>query len=380
MPHLFRYEPIKSGIEIDSLLINLLDPLVDAGHVMQALDAAISDLDSAEIASFDSDEIFDYRAQRPIVTYRDGKIADFVTAALNLKLVTDIRGVNFLYLCGQEPDYRWAEICRDLIRIVKDFRVKKVFSFAAMAAAVPHTRPADMLLRSTKFHPGVKYVQGQAEHYAALSDYFEFAAAKDDLSVTNLRVRVPFYIAQSGTPFISGALALAKMTADLGGPSLPLGDLEQFEDRQEQAFAQLMDSGGDIAQLVAKLEEEYDANPEEMRFASTSEDGIRVPTFEEIGIAAERFLAGQTGNLRDKLASCESEKNKFGKNRISAMTNTADAGPRRKRRAKHAAEKTDLSSSPKACAAERKNVRGSNDAQILPQGKNSPRRRGKHHY
>ena len=180
--------------------------------------------------------------------------------------------------------------------------MKKVFSFAAMAAAVPHTRPADMLLRSTKFHPGVKYVQGQAEHYAALSDYFEFAAAKDDLSVTNLRVRVPFYIAQSGTPFISGALALAKMTADLGGPSLPLGDLEQFEDRQEQAFAQLMDSGGDIAQLVAKLEEEYDANPEEMRFASTSEDGIRVPTFEEIGIAAERFLAGQTGNLRDKLA------------------------------------------------------------------------------
>lgn len=223
-------------------------------------------------------------------------------------------------------------------------------------------------------------MQGQAEHYAALSDYFEFAAAKDDLSVTNLRVRVPFYIAQSGTPFISGALALAKMTADLGGPSLPLGDLEQFEDRQEQAFAQLMDSGGDIAQLVAKLEEEYDANPEEMRFASTSEDGIRVPTFEEIGIAAERFLAGQTGNLRDKLASCESEKNKFGKNRISAMTNAADAGPRRKRRAKHAAEKTDLSSSPGACAAERKNVRGSNDAQILPQGKNSPRRRGKHHY
>lgn len=288
---MIQYENMRDDLSARYLIVNPLDPLTAAGSVTQALDATISDLDSVKIAAFPSDELFDFRAQRPIVEYQDGKLANLVQPELQLSLVTDIEGENFLYLSGQEPDYRWESVTADLIDAVRRFRVDEVITFAAMPAAIPHTRPADMLMRSTRQKDGVKYVPGHAVHPGALTDFFEYYAGKLGISVVNIRVRVPFYLAQLGEPFLAGALAALRMTASLGGPKLPLGDLERYEDRADAAYQELLENSPDLAELISSMEHEYDVNPSQQAFATSDQELLRVPSVEEIGLAAEKFLA-----------------------------------------------------------------------------------------
>ena len=311
---MIQYENTREDLTVKYLIINPLDSLTSAGNVTQALDATIADFDSVKIASFPSDELFDFRAQRPIVTYQDGKLAALIQPELKLSLVTDIEGEYFLYLSGQEPDYRWESVTADLLAVIHRFKVQEVITFSAMPAAVPHTRQADMLVRSTQLKDGVKYVQGRAVHPGAMTDFFEYYAQKNDVSVTNIRVRVPFYLAQLGEPFIAGALAAVRMTANLGGPKLSLGDLEQYEDRANIAYQELLANNPELAAIVAAMEREYDVNPDERVFATSDEEFLQVPSMEEIGRAAEKFLAAHgSGSLAEVIepeVANDQEKNK----------------------------------------------------------------------
>ncbi|WP_124055010.1 PAC2 family protein [Arcanobacterium ihumii] len=297
MAELIEYKQTRPDLCVPYLVMNLIDPLVDAGDISQAIDATIADLDAVKIATFDSDLIYDYRAQRPIVSYLDGQLNDLAYPEMKLNLVTDIAGNNFLYLCGQEPDFRWRTLTNDIIGIVEKFGVEQVITYAAMPATVPHTRPADMLIRTTKPREESAYVQGHAEHFSALADFFEYFAGKKGISVTNVRVRVPFYMARGMHPFVSGALAAVKMTASLGGPKLPLGDLEQLEDRQAEEIASIQIEGAEFEELLEKLEMEYDATSLEAGFAKTEDVILEIPSSEEIGKAAEQFLAMQGEDL-----------------------------------------------------------------------------------
>ncbi|MFC5369913.1 PAC2 family protein [Arcanobacterium bovis] len=301
MSDLIDYKQTLSNLStqrVPYLVMNLIDPLVDAGDISQAIDATIADLDAVNIATFNSDLLYDYRAQRPIVSYLDGKLNELAYPQMRLNLVTDIAGKNFLYLCGQEPDFRWQTLTQDILDIVKKYGVEQVITYASMPATVPHTRPADMLIRTTKPAQDAKYVQGRAEHFSALADFFEYFAGKSDISVTNLRVRVPFYLARGLHPFVQGALAAVKMTATLGGPKLPLGDLEQLEDQQKEEIASIQVEGAEFEELLQKLELEYDATSGEAGFVKTDEALPEIPSSEEIGKAAEEFLATQSAHLR----------------------------------------------------------------------------------
>ncbi|MCI6574216.1 MAG: PAC2 family protein [Actinomycetaceae bacterium] len=290
MASLIHYVNDTHDLTVPRMLINLVDPLVDAGDVSQAVAASVDSLEAVELASFDQDVIYDFRAQRPIVSYRDGKLVDLSQPHMNLDLVTDMHGENFLYLSGQEPDFRWNTLTSDLLSVVERFGVREVFSFAGMPAGVPHTRPADMLIRTTT-RTDVQFVPGVAEQFSQLQDFFEFHAGQTGISVTNIRVRVPFYMAKGPHPFISGALAVIKMTAHLGGPTLPLGDLEQLEDEQLSGLNQMIEEGSDFAQLLANLEEEYDKLPSSAGVTRPAEVLPSMPTAEEIAQAAEQFLA-----------------------------------------------------------------------------------------
>ncbi len=284
-----------SDLQVSRLVMNLVDPLVDAGDTAQAIHAAIDSLDSVEIATFESDSLFDYRAQRPIVSYVDGLIVDVQECGMALSLVTDVVGERFLYLHGQEPDFHWPSLTQDILEIIERFGIEHVYSFAGMPAPVPHTRPADMLVRTTQHQENPSVVYGSADHYGALSDYMEFKAGQAGIKVTNIRVRVPLYMARGDSPFFAGALAAIKLLATLEGPTLPLGDLEQLADQQAMDLSALVVEGSDFAGLLSRLEEEYDRIPSEAGFVKSSETSPEIPTSDEIGRAAETFLA-----LRDR--------------------------------------------------------------------------------
>lgn len=299
MTEIFTLDSVASGLRVRTLVINLVDPLIDAGDTAMAINATIQTLDHELIGTFDSDAIFDYRAQRPIVSYADGRIVGVTMPEVRLSLVTDVQGENFLYLTGQEPDFRWSEIADTIIHIINRFEVEQVYSFAAMPAPVPHTRPVDMLIRSTLTADEHPVVEGFAEHLAELSDVFEYRAAEEAIPVLNIRVRVPFYLVRGESPFFAGALAAIKMLAARGGPTFPLGDLEQLEDNQQKAIAELRADGSDFDSLVKKLEQDYDES--ELGFVTNEETVPRIPSSDEIGDAVEQFLASHDSSPLDRV-------------------------------------------------------------------------------
>ena len=299
MTDFFTLDSVASGLRVRTLVINLVDPLIDAGDTAQAINATIQTLDEELIGTFDSDAIFDYRAQRPIVSYADGHIVGLTMPEVRLSLVTDVQGENFLYLTGQEPDFRWREVSETIIDIINRFEVDQVYSFAALPAPVPHTRPVDMLIRSTEMAGEHPVVEGFAEHHAELSDVFEHMAAEEAISVLNIRVRVPFYLVRGESPFFAGALAATKMLAARGGPTFPLGDLEQLEDNQQKAIAELRVEGTDFDGLVKKLEQDYDES--ELGFVTNVETVPRIPSSDEIGDAVEQFLASHDSSPLDRV-------------------------------------------------------------------------------
>ncbi|MDO5025566.1 MAG: PAC2 family protein [Trueperella sp.] len=330
-----RFSEAAAQIEVPCMIMNLIDPLVDAGDTAQTAHASISSLDFVEMGKFDSDPLFDYRAQRPIITYHDGRIEDVAVPEIRLSLVTDVLGNNFLYLSGQEPDFRWGTLAEDLLQIAEYFGVKRIFTLAAMPAPVPHTRPADMLLRTTTELENV--MLGKVEHYGALADYFEFFAGKAGIDVTNIRVRVPLYLAVGENPFISGALAAMKMIATLGGPTLPLGDLEQLEDQQNLALTQMIEAGSEFEILLKNLEEEYDRTPLKAGLVKNIDTETDIPTSEEIGKAAELFLSMRDGSPLDRAQRKEktlgdpehprSYRPRRGRHHYSEDRNSSTSGP-----------------------------------------------------
>ncbi|MDR6939014.1 PAC2 family protein [Arcanobacterium hippocoleae] len=377
---MIQYENTRNDLSAKYLIINTLDSLTAAGQVTQALDATISDLDSVKIGTFPADELFDFRAQRPIVNYRDGKLESLVQPELRLSLVTDIEGENFLYLSGQEPDYRWESVSRALLDVINRFKIADVISFSAMPATIPHTRPADMLLRSTQLRENVKYVPGKAVHPGSLSDYFEFYAGKHGVSVTNVRVRVPFYLVQIGEPFLSGALAAVRMTADLGGPKLPVGDLEQFAERALVTYGELIEQNPDLNDLITMLEREYDANPSEQAFATSDTELMQVPSMEEIGRAAEKFLAvhaqSQLADVIEEQPSQQQISSEQSKRSFAGKLFGFDFGVRASRQSQQEQAAKDDSGSREIESEGRQDSASGTAAGENPRNK----RRGKHHW
>jgi len=59
------------------------------------------------IARFDVDDLIDYRARRPPMTFDTDHWQDYAAPELAVHLVHDAAGTPFLLLTGPEPDRRW---------------------------------------------------------------------------------------------------------------------------------------------------------------------------------------------------------------------------------------------------------------------------------
>ncbi|WP_216378942.1 PAC2 family protein [Arcanobacterium phocae] len=294
MPNYVMYPESMGELTVPTLVIGLVDHLVDPGAISQAVHACIDLLDSVEVCSFDADPLYDYRAQRPIVTYEDGHLTSSAEPGISLDLVTDVNGQTFLFLHGTEPDFHWPRLAEDALEIVQKFGVKRIFSIHGMPAPIPHTRPADMLIRTTTEVENPAVVKGHVSHPASLADYLEYQLGQSGYQAINIRVRVPLYMSRSDMPFFSGALAVVRQLATLGGPTVPLGDLEQHEDHQVAELAGIIQQDEQFAAMVSQFEEEYDSS--DQAFVKPHDEAGPLPTSEEIGAAVEKFLAMQNSN------------------------------------------------------------------------------------
>ena len=104
-------------------LVAGLTGFADAGGaVAQTTEYLRSTLDTTVVATFDVDELLDYRARRPIILFEGDHLTEYTPPRLALDLARDELGQPFLLLTGFEPDFRWEQFTAAVLALVDRVR------------------------------------------------------------------------------------------------------------------------------------------------------------------------------------------------------------------------------------------------------------------
>ncbi len=101
-------------------------------------------LDTTVVATFDADELLDYRARRPIILFEGDHLADYRPPRLSLDLARDEIGQQFLMLTGYEPDFQWERF--------------------SSARARTHRRPRGVVDHVDQLHPDARAAHAPDRH------------------------------------------------------------------------------------------------------------------------------------------------------------------------------------------------------------------------
>jgi len=285
-----QHQPQPGELEAP-ILLHALSGFVDAGHAGRlAAEHLLASLPHRVLARFDVDQLYDYRARRPVMTFVEDHWESYDAPRLELSLVEDSAGAGFLMLTGPEPDVQWERFTAAVGRLIDRYAVRLSVGIHAIPMAVPHTRPVGVTAHGTPpglvsgYEPWVGRVQVPG-HIAALLEYRQGELGHD---AAGFAVHVPHYLAQAEYP--DAALALLEAVGSLTGLQLPTGRLRDAGEEIRAAVEAQVAEQPEVAAVVQALEEQYDAFVG-ARGRSLLARESSLPTADELGAELERFLA-----------------------------------------------------------------------------------------
>jgi len=260
------------------VLIAAFDSWIDAGSASTTAAKLLAE-EAPVVATFDPDELFDYRARRPTLEIVDGRPSSLTWPELAVRRAR-IGERDILVLAGPEPDYRWRELAVDAVELTRQLGVAEWISLGAIPAAVPHTRPVPVL--GTESRPGLLRGEvrpgpaGLLRVPSAAISVLDIAVSEAGVPAVGYFAQVPHYV--SGA-YPAAALALLNAVARHIGVEPPLGGLV--------AEAQQLRTRLDTAATVDETTREYVKRLEAMA------DEERLPSGDELISEIERFLRDQ---------------------------------------------------------------------------------------
>lgn len=278
------------------VLLHHLEGFMDAGGAGRLVAEHLLDqFDHRPVASFDVDRLLDYRSRRPTMTFDKDHWEHYEDPALDLHLVTDANGVQFLLLDGLEPDREWELFAAAVQQLVEHFDVRLTVGMHGIPMGVPHTRPLGLTAHGTR--PGLVdtshqpvldrlQVPGSA---AALLEYRLGEAGHDAIGFA---VHVPHYLSSSLYP--TAAIRLLDGIKQTTALNIPDEELRGAARRAAEDIERQVNESAEVAEVVHALERQYDAFTDTGgRENLLSETDGRLPTADELGAEFERFLADQ---------------------------------------------------------------------------------------
>lgn len=277
------------------VLLHAFSGFVDAGAgVRLAAEHLLATCDHQLVATFDPDEVLDYRARRPRMTYVVDHFASVEVPEIVLHEVTDATGQRFLLLAGPEPDYQWQRFLAAVDLIVDRFDVRLAVGMSAIPWPSPHTRPLGLTVHGSEPHlvAGHVSVIGEIEVPGHVGAMLELHLGQRGVPSMGVTAQVPHYLVQFEFPRAASTV-LAGVSAATG-LVLPTGGLEPAARRADAEVEQQLDGNEEFATVVAALEQQYD----QMAAISTGAQGgladlaeSGVPTGDEIAAQVELFLS-----------------------------------------------------------------------------------------
>ncbi|MCK9920366.1 PAC2 family protein [Frankia sp. AgPm24] len=287
----------QSGEQHRPIMLEVMTGVVDAGNAVSlAGEHLLTALEHRVVATFDVDQLLDYRSRRPPMIFSEDHWESYADPVLALYELRDESDVPFLLLTGPEPDLQWKRFIAALRQIVDQFGVALTVGLNAVPMAVPHTRPVSVTAHASRkeliagYEPWLRRLQipGSAGHL------LEYELGRDGRDAMGFAVHVPHYLAQSTYPAATEVLLTSVSKAT--GLMLPLDGLRSAALAVNDEVNSQLAEGGEAASLVRALEEQYDAYQRGRRGPSlpTVDGEQKLPTADELGEALERFLAEQS--------------------------------------------------------------------------------------
>ncbi len=245
------------------------------------------------VATFDVDELHDYRARRPPMSFVQDHYADYEAPRLLVRLLHDSGGTPYLLLHGAEPDTRWEAFARAVREVVERFGVTRVVGMGSVPMAVPHTRPITVTHHANRpeLVTGQSLWRGELRIPGSAQALLEVRLGEWGHDALGFVAHVPHYLAQLDYP--QAAVTLLEQLERLGRLTVSLDALRSQAEVREDEIAHYLTQNEEVGEVVAALERQYDA------FERAEESGSNLlasdrplPTGEEIGQEFERFLAG----------------------------------------------------------------------------------------
>lgn len=276
------------------VLIHALDGFLGAGSAARLAGDQLRSGRGEVIHEFDLDEMFDYRARRPMIAFRENHYTDYDAPTLQIVLEHDSNGEPYMLLVGPEPDFQWERFISEVHDVVEEYDVPLTLGLGAVPMGVPHTRPPMITAHGTRAElvDRQNLWSAQVTVPSSAQALLEFRLGELGHDAAGYVVHVPHYLAQIDYP--PAALALIDALVDRTGLSI---DVEPLRVRQGDAIkeieAQIEEQGG--AALLGGLEEQYDAFTRGAAQSLLANDQ-ELPSGDEIADQFEQFLARQRKN------------------------------------------------------------------------------------
>lgn len=276
-----------------AILLHHMEGFMDAGSAGKGVvDHLLEDFDHQPVASFDVDQLIDYRSRRPNLTFSIDHWSNFEAPQLVVYLLHDKQGQPFLLLTGPEPDFAWERFVDAMEDLIDYWSVSMTVGIQGIPMGVPHTRPLGLTVHATRpelvFDNRPVFSEMQIPGHAAGLLHLRLGESGRD--AIGLAAHVPHYLVQMTYP--ASSLRLIEAITKATSLELPTSSLEISKEEVAEEIAQQISENSEVEDIIVTLEEQYDSFAEQSESGEMLADG-RVPTADELGAAFESFLANQ---------------------------------------------------------------------------------------
>jgi predicted ATP-grasp superfamily ATP-dependent carboligase len=233
----------------------------DAGDAASsAVSFLASALDAKRFARIDSEEFYDFQANRPCIRFDENETREIAWPTVEIFEASAPRAPRDLVLVqGVEPSMRWRAFSSHIVDLAEALGVQMVVSLGALLGDVPHTRPVAMSGHASDATL-LDRVGIQASSYegpTGIVGVLHTACAQAGLPAASLWASVPHYVAAASNP--KAALALLRRVEVLIGVSVDVSELESSASDYERQVGLAVRSDPDIQAFVERLEQAADS-------------------------------------------------------------------------------------------------------------------------
>ncbi|GAA1339644.1 proteasome assembly chaperone family protein [Arthrobacter roseus] len=282
----------------------------EAGQVVSQIRTELFDsLDHELVASFDADQLLDYRGRRPRITFKEDHLTGYRPPRLELYRLHDGLGQPFLFLTGFEPDYQWERFIRAVLLLVDELDVSFVTWTHSIPMPVPHTRPLGVTVHGNRpdLIEGASTWRPTAELAASVGHLLEVRLVEAGHDVVGYVVHVPHYLAEAEYP--QAAVAALEYLGASTALMLPTDRLRESGREVERQIREQVEGSNDVMGVVTRLERHYDEHAESrVRRSLLVKDNDELADADELGAAVEAYLASTDSHERTPGAAGDSSR------------------------------------------------------------------------